>query len=614
MLWRPPFQTGSPPTVANLDSMRLMTDAILFWVDTPLLAKAFVVLLATILVACMYRYLRPLEALSWELRRFSRWDSWPSPTNPPTSGPLALAFEDFHSAWKSSEVALGEEPPRGMVAPEDYFSSPRLLSGVGRAIPIALPGVFAGIGILGTFLGIVLGLSGIDTGNANELMGSVQALLSGMSTAFVSSIVGISFSVAWLIAHRTLMGHVDAALEEACRGLARRFPTWDAQGVLRVSLVAQQAQLKSQLAFVEGQARELEVATEQKELLQNFGTDIAAALETALLDTIKPGLDSLEESFTSLSTEISNQQIDGMGELAKEFREQLMGSVNADFERLSKGLQEAAEVQEATVARLSEFMALLTAASEGQTELLTATALASERFAESIEGLSSVHAGIRESVPVLNGVAETAAALLADVSAQGEVLSDANRELREALATQVDEVQNQVDRLTDFGESFGGSLVDFKAELQDSIIEFRNVAAERLVEVFGQFDREMAKVVEHLSGTMAELREVSEELPSRVQGLRAAVEGLGGPVTRMADAFDSSHSRLEGYGEHLSRLNGFIGDAAPLEESLGRLEQRARDLTVAMDGLQSTLSSGERPSTNGGGVAGVSQLPDGAGA
>lgn len=599
--------------------MRMFIQGILFWIAAPFLAKAFVILLATILVACMYRYLRPLEQLSWELRRFSRWDRWESPDVPPTRGRAAKAFETFRKRWKESVATLGAEE-RGMVAPEECFTTSLLLSDLGRAIPLALPGVFAGVGILGTFLGIVLGLSGVGLGNADQLMDSVESLLGGMSTAFVSSIVGIAFSVFWLILHRALVGHVEAKLREVCQGLSARYRVWDSGAVLRVSLVTQQKQLlaqgsqltihgnqltiqrkqlKAQQEAIEQQLRSVTLADEQKGILQNLGTDIAEALEVALSKAVTPALSGLTESFGALSEDIRGQQMDGIGELAKEFREQLMESVNEDFERLSSGLQQAADVQEKTAEELSTFLAELVRVSEGQTELLEATALASEEFTSSIQGLSEIHAGIQESVPVLSGVAETAALLLADVKAQSDALSGANLELREALAQQVDEVQEQVDGLAEFGESFGGSLESFRAELQESIVEFRNVAAERLGEVFGQFDSEMAKVVEHLAGTMAELREVSEELPSRVQGLRTAVEGLETPVSRMADAFGTGQKSLDDYGEHLRRLEAFLGEAEPLEETLGRLDKRAGELTAAMIGLESVVAQERARDANG---------------
>jgi len=65
----------------------------------------------------------------------------------------------------------------------------------GRPIPEVaanLPGILTSLGILGTFVGILLGLVGF---NVDDLPGSVPKLLEGMKTAFVTSVVGVALAI-----------------------------------------------------------------------------------------------------------------------------------------------------------------------------------------------------------------------------------------------------------------------------------------------------------------------------------------------------------------------------------------------------------------------------------
>jgi hypothetical protein len=52
-----------------------------------------------------------------------------------------------------------------------------------------------GIGILGTFLGLTLGIANFNTSSTETIKESISLLLSGMSTAFVTSVWGMFFSV-----------------------------------------------------------------------------------------------------------------------------------------------------------------------------------------------------------------------------------------------------------------------------------------------------------------------------------------------------------------------------------------------------------------------------------
>ena len=57
---------------------------------------------------------------------------------------------------------------------------------------LAAPSGLASIGVLGTFFGIFIGLSEFDT---SDMQSSVPKLLDGMKTAFVTSILGLVFSL-----------------------------------------------------------------------------------------------------------------------------------------------------------------------------------------------------------------------------------------------------------------------------------------------------------------------------------------------------------------------------------------------------------------------------------
>ena len=58
-----------------------------------------------------------------------------------------------------------------------------------------VPAAFVGLGILGTFYGLQKGITGFDTGSSETIQSSIKDLLAGTSTAFSSSLVGISASL-----------------------------------------------------------------------------------------------------------------------------------------------------------------------------------------------------------------------------------------------------------------------------------------------------------------------------------------------------------------------------------------------------------------------------------
>ncbi len=63
----------------------------------------------------------------------------------------------------------------------------------GRFLEIA-PNLLTSLGILGTFVGIVIGLLDFDTANIDA---SISNLLEGLKTAFITSLAGMSASIAF---------------------------------------------------------------------------------------------------------------------------------------------------------------------------------------------------------------------------------------------------------------------------------------------------------------------------------------------------------------------------------------------------------------------------------
>ena len=61
------------------------------------------------------------------------------------------------------------------------------------------PGLLTSLGILGTFLGLVMGLSGLNLNAADTsaLLSAMEKLVGGMSTAFLTSIAGVVASMAF---------------------------------------------------------------------------------------------------------------------------------------------------------------------------------------------------------------------------------------------------------------------------------------------------------------------------------------------------------------------------------------------------------------------------------
>lgn len=72
-------------------------------------------------------------------------------------------------------------------------------------------GLLTGLGILFTFSGLAVGISGLDPTDTAQLTQGVKTLLGGMSIAFLTSIAGIFCALMWTWRQKALMGDFETA-------------------------------------------------------------------------------------------------------------------------------------------------------------------------------------------------------------------------------------------------------------------------------------------------------------------------------------------------------------------------------------------------------------------
>ena len=71
-----------------------------------------------------------------------------------------------------------------------------------RGVTLQVAGILTALGLLGTFLGLVTGISTVEFSSSEATMESIETLLRGIGTAFYTSIVGVILSILFNIAYR----------------------------------------------------------------------------------------------------------------------------------------------------------------------------------------------------------------------------------------------------------------------------------------------------------------------------------------------------------------------------------------------------------------------------
>ena len=190
---------------------------------------------------------------------------------------------------------------------DEYFNFSNLSAGISIEFWQNLAGVFTGLGILGTFLGLTIGLLGFDMSSSATIQKGISNLLNGTSTAFLTSIVGILCALIFnYYYNNSLIRNFDASIDDFANKLDELIPRKQAEELLYINS---------------------EAVKEQTTELQDFNTTLALtigdALRNAMTTDVKPVLEELLTAIRELSTggmeTIKNSINDNTGSELRDF-------------------------------------------------------------------------------------------------------------------------------------------------------------------------------------------------------------------------------------------------------------------------------------------------------
>lgn len=102
---------------------------------------------------------------------------------------------------------------------DQYFNVGNICSNINVSFWQNLGGVFTGLGILGTFLGLSAGVANIDITETALMQESIGVLLNGLGTAFYTSLVGIFFALIFNFVHKSVIDKLETAIINLCNAL-----------------------------------------------------------------------------------------------------------------------------------------------------------------------------------------------------------------------------------------------------------------------------------------------------------------------------------------------------------------------------------------------------------
>ncbi len=495
---------------------------VMLWQDAPLtpldwltLLFLVVLLVAMVLVVGsrvvpLWRTAKRLDRLVSELgerypslvRSVTIWEEEISPT--------VSRLEEMRGPWREFNEACfdlkGEL--RNAHQSQDYFRAD-LLEPRSMGFIRHVPALMTSAGILGTFIGIAVGLSQmhLDVATAKLMQVEMHKLITALAVSFRTSIWGLFGAI--------VMTMVVSTLERRLEGAVSRFVQWlDAtikRGTQHDLLIGMTDLQQQQVDAVNGLSHDLLKGFEEMLNGKDGAGGIVGAvnmMQQNIQEAQTQGVDQMVGNFLDKLNEGMGDQFDSLGESMQQ-----MATANSTYQDAMGAV--VANLEEATD-KQRESVGQMTTASEGAMTAVT-------QIADTLATLSGSIGDVQQAMTAQSAQVERQNSVAQEVLAVAQLQNQGWQQHQDAIQQAYNGIQNRFD-------SLGQSVTD--------LVKWHHAIKTELTQLVDSFSAAISE--QHaLTTTLGSERTAFEEVLDRVGLLSDATQAMETTSASVAEAVSS---------------------------------------------------------------------------
>ena len=374
------------------------------------------------------------------------------------------------------------------------------------------PNVMTSLGILGTFIGIVIGLLQF---NPTEIDTSISSLLEGLKTAFITSFIGMFFSIVfkfidtWKFAPKReaaeavddtpkdFYEHIEqqtTLLEKLCTSLAG-----EEEGSLTGGLKLLRADLNDATRQRKQEAQEF--ATTLWDKLDDFAKVLSKSATEQVIEALKNVIIEFNQQLTEQFGD-NFKALDASVKKLVDWQQQYMQQLATMSEQYDQGVQ-AISATEKAVTEISEKTSVIPQTMENLATILESNDNQIKELKSHLEAFVAMRDSAIKAVPeIQQQVTSIGMQFQQGANAMKEQMVAGANDFKTSVATTNEEIKNVSkeikDQVANVGEKFRDGTNEMKQAMSNSANEFKTATRE-----FNQSIADMATEVVDKSNEIA---------------------------------------------------------------------------------------------------------------
>lgn len=448
--------------------------------------------------------------------------------------------KEMQGSWRRFLVNAEQLDARGLNCNvEDYINDDSVIYSMGHVqLADVVPSLLTSLGILGTFIGLMRGLGGLDVSDAAKTMDSIPQMIGGMTFAFMTSIAGIACSLIFNMLNRMAYGSATRAIDDfhdAFTDLVMQKPLED-----NVQLICQQE--------------------DRSALLRHLSGDIGSRVSEGIVSSVERSLAPVTQNMNNFILGQTQAQIDGVAGIANQFVMQMNRSLGGQFTQLGQTLSQVNQAQAVSFESMERTMSAADQILEGMRQVQDVTRQVMERFESYISAMDQSQqtnaAFLNHGSQVLSGMMtasqEQADCLTAITAAQND-LRASMRDYAEWSTQVLNTVREQAGGALNVSGEISAQMDASSRRLSETYSSFVEDLSGGFSRALGLFDKNIQSVLGAMNEKLDDLRSLSADAPAQAaryqqetESCISAMSKLQRVMTEMSEALGGRENAAEG--------------------------------------------------------------------
>ena len=487
--------------------------------------------------------------------------------------------ESLHVQREERDGQMQVVAVRSTIAADTYFNEQFVVDSRLRTEFFKhLPGIFTGLGIIGTFTGLIEGLRRFQVSeNAATVRASLESLMHAVGEAFLISAAAITAAMAVTFLEKLLLAALYRKTEAIAHGIDARFEAGAGEEYLSRLVNASEASASQSKILKDALVKEL--------------GDILRELTASQLSTGQ----QLHAQLAQRIEESTNRQVEAAREDNQVLGDIIAGSIEKSLkgplDKIANSVETASGDQSATAVKMLNDI------------MVSFSQRLNDLFGGQINGINELNKqtaqGMQDAVASLNALVgkleESGKKTTDDMAAQMAPSIRAMEERQASINTQTEEFVDQIRQLVQSSQaetqqklqatldSIGQQMTTILSKLSESqakVFEDNRAREQSMADRASNAVSEMTGSVE---AAVKEISAASQTMAQSVSTLTAATASTVDKMSAGANRLDTAATNFAAAGD---RVTSAMGQAATVS---GKLTELSGALTTSSGALQEAL-------------------------